>query len=167
MKINNKAFTLIELIIVIAIMAILTTGVIIGIRSITSANTINAAERIDAAMSKLRLENMTKTTKSYLYIYNIDEVLYMNTSVSDNAAVGSGGIDAASGTRLANNVSLSTKTFSGTQDNVEDGEAVIISFSRSSGAFRSDYEYLILTGIGNGKTSTIHCIKETGKHYVE
>ncbi len=167
MKLNKKAFTLIELIIVLAIMSILTTGIIVGIRSITSANVTDAAKRINSAMSKLRLENMTKTPKSYLYLYNIGGVLYMNVSEQSGVTVGNGGIDATFGIRLANNVNLSHISFTGIREDIGEGEKIEISFSRSSGAFLSDYESLILTGNGSGKTSTIRCIKETGKHFVE
>lgn len=167
MKLNKKAFTLIELIIVLAIMAILTTGGVVGIRSITSANITDAAKRIDSRMSQLRLENMTKTPKTYLYLYNIDDVLYMNTSDSNTATVENGGINATTGIRLGNNVKLSYIDPSDIQNDLEDGKEIKISFSRSSGAFLSDYKALILSGYGNGKTSTIRCVKETGKHVVE
>ena len=167
MKLNKKAFTLIELIIVLAIMAILTTGVVVGVRIIISANITDAAKRIDSAISKLRLENMTKTPKSYLYLYNIDDVLYMKTSESDSATVENGAIDAASGIRLANNVKLSYIDLSNIQNNLENGKEIKISFSRSSGAFLSEIKSLILSSYGNGKTTTIRCVIETGKHVIE
>lgn len=166
MKINNKAFTLIELVIVITIMVILVTGTLGGIRSITVVNTKNASRKIDAALSKLRLENMTKVPKSYLYIYNINNALYMNTSDLSNITVGSDNID-ESGIRLGNNIRLSYITFYGNRDDLENGEAIRLSFSRSSGAFLSDYEYLILSSSDNANMETIRCIKETGKHVIE
>lgn len=159
---KNNGFTLIEMIIILAILAIVSTGTIISISRIGYANTVKAAKNIDSAMDKIRLDTMTKKEKQYLYLYNRDGVLYMK--ISSDAAERDEDLDADTGTRLASKVSLFYISDS-TSVELSDGDAICIHFMRSSGAFSTDYEYLRLEG--SGKIATIQCVKETGKHYVK
>lgn len=166
MSIRNKGFSLIEMIIVLAILTIVSTGAIIGIRSIGYANTVNAAKRVDSVMDKVRLETMTRDAKQYLYLYNRDGVLYMRTDTTEITDPVS--LTEATGTRLAHRVTLAyKKPGDGDETVLGNGGYLCITFLRSSGAFSldSDYEYLKFTG--SGKEAVIRCYMETGRHYVE
>jgi len=74
MKNNNKGFTLLELIVVIAIMAVMTALIVPKLSAAFSNEAMVAAKKIDAAISKCRIDNMTlshrgnslETTRTYL-----------------------------------------------------------------------------------------------------
>ena len=170
MKKNNKGVSLVELLVVIAILAILSTGAFVTINRIGYANTMKAAKSIDSTMSKLRLETMTKEPKTYLYIYNKDDIIYMKASNQeiDTAA----DLNIATGKKVAQNTVLSYKLVSEEDPIIlEDDENICISFKKSSGAFDAFeddlkyYEYIELKN--TSKTASIICIQETGGHWVE
>lgn len=146
----------------IAILAILSTGTFVTISRIGYANTMKAAKSIDSTMSKLRLETMTKEPKTYLYIYNKDEIIYMkasNEEVDTDAH-----LDITTGKKVAQNTVLRYKV-DFVVDTLKNDENICISFKKSSGAFVENYEYIEL--VNTSKTATIICIQETGGHWVE
>lgn len=65
----ESGFTLVELIITIAIMAILSTVVVVGFGTIGQANARKTAQKIDGKISTLQTSSMTKAGQPYLYIY--------------------------------------------------------------------------------------------------
>lgn len=159
---KNKGFSLVEMIITIAIISIVTTGSLVISRRIGYADTMKAAKTVDSAMDKLRLETMSKDKRQYMYLYKVDNSIYMKVS-SDPDAI-SAGLDSDSGKKLGSNISISVDDPSGTDRLIGDGENISISFTRSSGAFTSNYEYIKF--IYSTNTSVIHCIIETGRHWV-
>ena len=76
-KKENSGMSLVELIIVIAIIGIL-AGVSIGMMGhIHYADTKKAVETIDAELDRLRIFSMSKKEIPYLYIYQLDDGCYM------------------------------------------------------------------------------------------
>lgn len=66
---NQKGFSLIELIIVIAMLGILAGSAVSVVGYVRYANTKKAVREVDNALSKLRLDTMSQKERRYLYIY--------------------------------------------------------------------------------------------------
>ncbi len=163
MKLSNKGFSLIELIVVMSVLAILTTGGVTINNRIRFTDTMRAAKEIDMAMNKVRVETMSKGAKQYLYLYLVEDSIYMKISPKADAI--QAGLDEESGQRLLKHTSITYKILGMPDQTMLPHQSIRIGFERGSGAFDSDYEYIKLNITGN--ISTIHCIKETGRHWVE
>ena len=79
MKSNNKGFSLVEMIIVIAVIAILAGASVTFFGHVRYANTQKTVESIDSAIDKLQSNAMSKSNNSYLYIYKLSDGYYMKT----------------------------------------------------------------------------------------
>jgi prepilin-type N-terminal cleavage/methylation domain-containing protein len=159
---GNKGYTLIELIIALGIVAIITTGAFILLSRITMADTTKAAKSVDAVLDKLRLDTMAKSSKSYLHIYYYDNGIYMKVSSEQDSALAD--LDSDSGKRIGRKMSIYYTENGGTEKLLQSDRSIVISFSRSSGAFSSNYSSIKFTY--SGRSSVIQCIKETGRHEV-
>ena len=168
-NVSNNGFTLIEVIIVIAIISIISTGAILTVSHIGYMNTEKTAKIINMEMETVRMATMTKSESYYLYLYKIDGTLYMKTSTESMG--NNAGLNESSGKKLAVNCSVAYQLFEDEDTeptgelSLSDGAFLQISFIRSSGAFSSGYKYIKITN-GN-HSSKIDSIKETGRHLVE
>lgn len=163
MGIDNNGISLIEIIVVVVIIAILSTGGMVVISRMRYTDTLKVANEIDLTMSKVRLETMSKDGKQYIYLYNIDDTIYMKLSQETDRVLAA--LDVTSGKKLSVNTALYYKSLSGDEVKLEHNQYITISFKRSSGAFDTNLEYIKLNNTGS--THTIYCVKETGKHWVE
>ncbi len=170
---NNKGMSLIEIIIVIAILAILTTGALGGMNYIRYGNAKSCAYEINAALDKVRMEAMSKAEKPYLYIYQFNGSYYMMQST----AVASASLLNASGTRLGNQqLILSYETTHPASEDIsryEDGKYMAISFDKTKGGISTNpsdscyYKKILIKDSDGTVRYTITLIRATGKHYVE
>ena len=159
---NEKGFTLIELIIVISILAIISSGIFYLVTTISYMDPFKAATILNHTMEKVRIESMSKTEKSYLYIYNKDDVIYFKVSSNHDASMA--GLDVESGTKLGKGIDVYYKEVDGVETKLEDDKTFCLYFEKSSGAFASDIEYIKCTS--RGKQATLFCIKETGRRVI-
>lgn len=173
---DNKGFSFIEAIVVIAIMAVLAVGVVVAIGSLAGWRVTDCASDVDAALKETKVNAMSKFS-AYM------EIRY--DGASGDYFLQESGLDAekiASG-----NITITYTTNKGDVIGVEDGVPLIISYDRSSGAFKpvissvaddgtfsfltdsdGDYVYCSQIVITNGsKTKTITLVKDTGKHSLE
>lgn len=183
MKDNNKGFSLIEVIITLAIMAVLTGMLGLSFNYIQHANTRAAAKTVDSTISKLRFDVMSKKEKPYLYLYQIDGNSYMK--IAADGGVGKE-LDKATGKLLCNgSVSIMIKRYqcdttgeklSGTDEEkslLGLGGIIRISYAKSSGAFIVDdtsgtsYGYSQISFGDRVGDFAITLVKDTGKHYIE
>lgn len=162
MKSNNKGISLIEIILVVAMLAILSTGSITIYKSLGYANTTKAVKLIDDGMSKIRIHTMSRTDKQYLYLYNIGGTVYMKISSEVNPVLAD--LNATTGIKFAKNISFRYKDATG-EHSLTSGSNICIYFKRVTGAFDSDIQYIKLSSGNNA--SQITCVKETGKHWIE
>lgn len=166
MKKDNRGFSLIEIIVVLAILAILSTGCIYIYQSLGFANIKKTSVSINDSMSKARIYTMSKKDRQYLYLYQIDGKLYSMLSTDSGLSIGSGGgLNTTDGTGYSGDIRLSYKNNSGTLIDLNNDEWICISFHKSSGAFDSCYPEIILKS--RNETSLIKCVKETGRHWVD
>lgn len=159
---KNKGFSVIEMIVTVAVLAIIGTGTITLLSRIGYANTMKAANKIDSLMDKVRIETMSKEQKQYLYLYNMEDVIYMKVSTEQNSELAV--LDDMTGEKIGKNIVIYYKSPSEVEKVLEE-ESLCISFERSSGAFSSDYETIKF--VSSGKTAMITFVKETGRHWLE
>ncbi len=173
-KNRKKGFSMIEMIIVIAIMGIFTALATIGFGYLKSGNVKSAVKTVDSNLTKLKLDTMSKENKPYMCIYKVGSNYYMlcttDTTISPNAK---------NGLKIGNgNVKISV---GGTE--LTGSSKIYIAFKKGSGAFAnkvtlggvdnntvttsSDSTIEMENSSGSGTKYTLHMIKDTGKHYIE
>lgn len=176
---NNRGITLIELIIVIAIIGILLGGIALTFSIVNSADIQSCTQTLDSSLERTKNECMSKLEQQYLVLYK--------STVSDYSGYY---IKTVSSTELtsytptphkdtrigSDKIKISATLESGASVEVAD-TAVFFTFDRATGAFGYLYSGIpaVSTGdypssitITNGKrTSIINCIQATGKHFIE
>lgn len=164
--VDHKGFSLVEMIIVIAVMGILAGASLAMMGHIRYANTQKAAELISSELSKQQVRSMTKAKaeKPYVYVYALSDGYYMRTSTTNCSGFDSG-VHNADGVKLCN---FSTDIYSVTdsgEDKLDGSEVIKIVYNRS-GSFSTETN---VTGIKIDGTGTfnIKLITETGKHVVK
>ncbi|MBE5935125.1 MAG: prepilin-type N-terminal cleavage/methylation domain-containing protein [Lachnospiraceae bacterium] len=77
MKNNNKGYSLVEIIIVIAILAVVTSGAGISFRLIYNTRVTTGARNIQSMCKAARLNNMTKQKLKYIHLFRRDGTYYV------------------------------------------------------------------------------------------
>ena len=160
-KKNNGGFSLVELIVVIAISVVLIGAATISIRSVMGVEVKQCARNIESIINKTRVTTMGKDSV-VLEIYKepSDGAYYykttINGTVSETSKIGKSRIDVY--------YSINDDNSNEKQLNVSD--SIVLQFDRSSGAQKADSNGNYCSRIRVQKNSTekvITIYKETGK----
>lgn len=164
---DRRGMSLVEMMIVMAIMGLLSASAVSLMGRVYYANTKKTVETISNALDRLRINTMSKEGAEYLYIYQIDQECYLIESGEKRDSF-DGAFMTEKGTKLCGggtDIFLDSET--GTK---VEGDAVIRVAYKKSGAFNTDpVEGTNVSAIvvkGSGVTS-ISLAGETGKHYIE
>lgn len=158
---NQGGFSLVEIIIVIALLAVLAGSSVAMIGHIRYANTKKVVEEVDKTLSRLRLDTMSqKGERQFLYIYRLDNngsAGYYFKLVDEDTKPNLDG----NGTRLCG----TNVTFSA-DGNTISGDKIICIVFKKNGQLDSgtNADKIVISGTG---TYTITLDKETGKHLLE
>lgn len=154
---NRRGFSLIEVIITIALVSVLIGSAVAMFGHIRYADTKKVAEQVNIALSDLRLHtmSMSQERKQYLYIYRWSDSYYMKVTYAGKDDVV---LNAASAMRLCgNNVTLYA------DGEPVEGETIIYVAYKKNGLFADGITQLItIEGAG---TYTIHLDGVAGRHY--
>lgn len=175
---NQKGFSLVETIIVIALVAILAGSTIAMVGHIRYANTKKVAEEVDNALSRLRLDTISREweERQYLYIYQLPNDGYYMKLLKEEVAPTVGPTDNlnGNGTRLCGN---NVKFYKEGETDPIDGQKVICVSYKKNGVFRleeKEGDIVKTRGTNTGSitisgtgTYTICLDDETGRHYFE
>ena len=164
---KNQGFSLIELIAVIAIMAVALAVGGYSINAISLSRAKNCATEINSGLERTRTQSYTSDGGSAgiakLEIYKKDNSVYLKKSFEgEEKKIGSGGI---------------TVTYMAKGDTSErtlGTDHLTFSFNKSSGAFQTTYvgsqaigEIASIKITGGGRTYTITCYPKTGRTIME
>ncbi len=160
---DNRGISLVEVLLVISILALFASGGISLYRQLSHADCKRAAARIQTAMEEVRMETISRGRKPYLYLYQLEGTYYLKKCMESNPTAAK--LDAASGNRISEKLSLSYQLTASAEVVLEEGKVLQISFHRGSGSFDQDLERIILRS--SEFTTEIVCVPETGRHWVE
>ena len=165
---RNKGFSLIELIVVIAILAIIAAGSATLFLSTSTYRAKQAVEEIRATMSETRMQALSKTNAWMELKQRADGTYVITTSYSGDAVLGS------------SYTITYTKDGDATAVPISTTNSLILTYDRSSGGFsdiktRNADDSLSGTGaycdsitVSKGpKNFVIRLYKDTGKHKCE
>ena len=99
---GRNGITLVEIIIVIAIIGILASTSVMMIGHLHYANTQKVVRTLDSSLDALQVRTMSKAGSSYLYIYKLDNGYYTRV-LSDNLGSFDDTKLTSDGTKLCNN----------------------------------------------------------------
>ncbi len=166
-KLNQKGVTLVEIILVIAIIGILASTSVMLIGHLRYADTQKTVETVNSSLDKLQVQTMSKAATPHLYIYHLNDGYYLKIMNDDVKSFDSSKFD-KKGVKLSNNrvdIYMESKD----DANKVDGNKFIKIVYKKSAAFdkdtdRTNVSQIVIDGVG---TYTVKLIEETGKHFIE
>ncbi|WP_455716469.1 type II secretion system protein [Anaerosporobacter sp.] len=160
MRKDNHGFTMIEVLVVIAILVILTTGISLGLNSVVSANVNKATKTIDAQMKKLRFTTLSREDNYSLFIYKKGGTNYYEIAPSSTAVN-----KLKDGTKLGKKEMKIQYVADGIMQTVgDDNKYIKITYNRSDGTFNCNYTKIEF--IAGGKNKQILLVNATGRHFI-
>ena len=160
-KNRNKGFSMMELIVVIAIIGLFTGLASIGLQYVQAGNIRSTAKSIDSNLTKLRLDTMRKEEKPIMYLYKVGDDYYMLCTTDSSMAR-----DRNNGTHIGNSntkITVDGSVLGSTEKKIK--------FKKGSGAFSDDSDarssILVEKQDGKGTSYKIVLVPDTGKHYME
>ncbi len=154
---NNKGITLIEILVVVAIMSIAVGGASISISLAYSRDAEKCAKTINSALENTRMMSMSEKGNFTMELDMTNNMLYIKNSEESEPVVTED---------LQRRVTISSPTDPG-------ATTVTVQFDKSTGKVlsmspeSSDGMLRITSENNNGKKATVVLVKGTGKHYVE
>lgn len=155
-KLNNKGLSLIELIIVVAIMAIIGAASFLTLRMATNKQVSSCADKIRTSLDQTRNLALGKNS-AYLVIWKDDTVkvrMYVNnTPYGDIVDVGVAGLTVTYNTNASSDLSLGASEAAGRK----------IEFDRSSGGLKGNPYVTSITVTNGNRTCVVSIDHFTGR----
>lgn len=152
-----------ELVVVVSVVGILAGSAVSLAGYIRSGNTKSAVEELDSAIDRLQVNNMSKGSKEYLYVYQSGNDYYIKRLSEKLDAFDDAKLD-GSGEKIAGGgISIYKDSVGGTL--VAGDEFIRIGYARS-GIYdaTTNVNAIVLDG---SAAYTITLVASTGKHVVE
>lgn len=166
-KLHNGGYSLVELIIVVAILTVIIGTVFYSVIMVFSANAKTTANNIQRAIGDCKVTTMGKS-KAYMELYrDADQDVYTKMYVWDNGAAAYA--ESEPQKVGSSRVYVAYKPKSDIETELTAGDKIVISFDRASGGFKADgsgnlYEYIHVQG--GSKNYKIVLTELTGKSEV-
>lgn len=167
MKLNNKGFSLVELIICVTILALFSTMAVMGLGYMNLANSKKCVSKIDSGLMTLKSRNMADSKRTYMHLYRYtDNNYYIAFSQADNYTEASSFTPADdSGEMIANN----KITISYNDTEIAAGDCIHIGINKKDGSFDEEphHETTSTIKVTGSSTQTIKIVTATGKYFKE
>lgn len=158
---DQRGITLVEIIIVIAIIGILASAAVMMIGHLHYADTQKVMKTLDASLNQLQVKSISKSGNYYLYIYHLDNGYYEQI-LPDNLSAFDGTKLTKDGTKLSNN------TIKLWQDGAELAENSFMKIAYTKQATFDTANTTVQTILIDGVPKySIRLVMDTGKHFVE
>lgn len=161
MRKDNRGLSLAELMIVVAIMAVITGLIGFGINSMSGRPAQQCAQKIIYSLERHRVTAMGKISASYTLKVKDDGEIECVETVQNNGAQSS----------VSNVIGSSRVTLfyddGSSITQVPRNSSITLTFDRSSGAFSSSMPYKRLIVKSGGREYKIRLVQLTGKVYLE
>lgn len=166
-KKDHRGFSLVEMIVVIAILGILAGASVSLIGHIRVANHEKVVKSISSALSKQQAQTMSKQTKPYLYIYEIDSQYYLCMSTTDVSAFDGSFMTKSAGTSLGKGFSIYAEDASGARTLIGGSNIIKVAYKRDGSFQPSACTCTSIVVTASSATATkIKLIQASGKHVV-
>lgn len=157
---NQNGITLVEIIIVIAIVGILASTAVMMIGHLHYADTQKVVKTLDSSLNELQVKTMSKTGDYYMYVYHLSDGYYVQI-LSENLSAFDASRLTTDGKKLSNN------TISICQDGVElpeDGYMKIAYTKQATfDTTNTNVQTIRIEGVPE---YSIQLVYDTGKHFV-
>lgn len=161
---NNKGFSLVEILVVLVIMVVLTSGAVVAFTNWRSWNLDDCVKKLDTGLSSAKVEAMGKEKGELIIHRSSDGTYKMEVTGEEEETIGDEDI------RI-----YYTDSAGNTDVLVTDSKTLTLSYSRATGAFKE-----ISTDASGNKVycksirierknleRNIILVKSTGSHYIE
>lgn len=153
---ERDGFSLMEMIIVIAILGMITGGIAVTYNMVRSADVKGMAYDIDSSLTNLKSKNMGSNKQLFMHLYKQSGNYFIDyTKEESYTPSGEGELVGESGISLK---------YDGKE--LTDGEVITIGIQKKDGAFSVGPEEIEVYD-DNVNDYMVYLVKDTGKHYVE
>ena len=163
---DQNGITLVEIIIVIAIVGILASTSVMMIGHLHYANTQKVVSALDSSLDKMQVTNMSKTGRYTMYVYKLSDGYYCRILADKTFDVSQLSSD---GTKLCNN-SITIKGCSGNpvveKEVGDSGYMIKISYTKAA-LFDTAVTNVDSISIDGVPKYSLKLVKDTGKHFVK
>ncbi len=165
---NNKGYTLVELMVVIAIIGVVASMTMVGVKMSKSADVSYAANTINSYMASIRMNNMSKVTMQYLHIYKDKDSYYYTIEENDKT------IDFSNHENEIGNVDTAIFYQTSGESVIANNNGICITYNRAgecklynkSGTLIGD-DLRSVTIAGPSKKTVIKVLPAIGKSYIK
>lgn len=153
---ERDGFSLMEMIIVIAILGMITGGIAVTYNMVRSADVKGMAYDIDSSLTNLKSKNMGSNKQLFMHLYKQSGNYFIDyTEEESYTPSGEGESVGESGISLK---------YDGKE--LTDGEVITTGIQKKDGAFSVGPEEIEVYD-NNVNDYMVYLVKDTGKHYVE
>ena len=153
---ERDGFSLVEMIIIIAIVGILTGGIAISYNLVRSADVKGMAYDIDSSLTNLKSKNMGSSKQLFMHLYKQSGNYFIDYTKEESYTPSGEGVSVGE-----SGISLK---YDGKE--LTDGEVITIGIQKKDGAFSVGPEEIEVYD-DNVNDYMVYLVKDTGKHYVE
>lgn len=162
----REAFSLVELVIVMGILAVMIGAVSLGLNYLRLTDAKSVANGVNSGLTELKSRSMGKKGYTCMHLYSYDGSYYISYTNDANKSVAEAAYDpATNGTGKKIGPDAVTLSYDGTT--LGSGNEISFLIKRKDGAFDGTPPKEITAKASNGSEYTVHIVKMTGKHYME